>query len=593
MLAFAVSRLVFYLFQWRDLHLLSASDIAGSFLHGAHMDASFAGYIALAMAVIILLTACFSAKGTRVIAGGLTGILLLVQALLTVADAELFKAWGFRLDATPLMYMKNPSGALASTPIGHTILLIGLGVILFIGFAWIFYRWVYGLLPKEGRAVWWNAPVFLLLGGCCILPMRGGLDTSPMNQGTVFFSSKPLANQAALNMLWNVMFSVIAQSELKTYTFMPDEDAKHLAGGLLVETETSTVQVLNTPRPNVIVIIMESFSSPLIERLGGEKGVTPRFNAMIDDGLLFSHIYADGHRTERGLVAVLSGYPSQSNAMPVIQNNSKLAKIPMLSNDFRQQGYTTAFYYGGDISFVNTRSYVLTGFQRYTDKSNYPNAPGFSWGAHDEAIFEKILNDLDTVQTPFFYSVMTLSNHQPHTIPIPPVFEDSGPYAGFKNSAYYADKCMGDFVDAARTKSWWDNTLLIFVADHGIRFVSSLPHYDEHNYRIPMLWLGGALNAHGMTVDKLGSQRDIANTLLTQLGMPATAYKFSKNLLNKEAPNFAFYTYNDGFGFVKDSSVVVYDNAAQCVVMEQNADSTALKQGQALLQILNNDFLGL
>ena len=262
----------------------------------------------------------------------------------------------------------------------------------------------------------------------------------------------------------------------------------------------------------------------------------------------------------------------------------------MLARDFKQQGYRTAFYYGGDINFVNTRGYVLTaGFERYTDKSDFPEAPKFSWGAHDEAVYRKMLDDLDTVNTSFFYSILTLSNHEPHIVSIPNVSEDNG----WLNSVYYADKCIGDFVDEAKTKPWWANTLLIFVADHGIRFVSGLPNYDEHAFQIPMLWVGGALNVHNMRVDKLGSQRDIAATLLSQLGMTTTAYKFSDNLLNPDKSNFAFYTYKNGFGFVKDSTVVVFDNDVQNMVRELNSDSTSVKQAKALFQVMNDDFLGL
>jgi phosphoglycerol transferase MdoB-like AlkP superfamily enzyme len=262
----------------------------------------------------------------------------------------------------------------------------------------------------------------------------------------------------------------------------------------------------------------------------------------------------------------------------------------MLPNDFRQKGYTTAFYYGGDISFVNTRGYVLgAGFQRYTDKSNYPQNIQFSWGAHDEAVFEKMLKDLDTVKTPFFYSMLTLSNHEPHVVPMTTGFEEGT----FQNSAYYADKCMGDFIDSAKTKPWWKNTLLIFVADHGIRHTSERPHYDESIQRIPMLWIGGALKVRNMEVNKLGSQRDIAATLLLQLGMPVEAYKFSSNLLNPCKPNFAFYTYNNGLCFVQDSAVVVYDNNQQKLLQEDNADSVSIKQAKALFQAFNDDYLAL
>ncbi len=587
MLVFVFSRALFYVFQWNECATLSVGEIMGSFWYGARMDASFAGYISLATSLIILLFACFSSLWTRRVLVALTAILLFSHALLTVADAELFKAWGFRLDTTPFAYLKNPGEALASTPILQIILLSILTFALFVAWAWVFLKTVARFLPKEGRAIWWNAPLFLLFGGLCIIPMRGGFDTSTMNQGSVFFSDKSLANQGALNMPWNLMYAITNRDMFKEYKFMSDEEAKNLSDEFLNVSECLPIDVLNTNRPNVIVILMESFSVAKIGKMGEEKGITPCFDALIDEGLLFANVYADGYRTERGLVATLSGYPSQTTKS-VIRDNSRLNQIPMLPAEFRNLGYSTAFYYGGDISFVNTRGYVLSaGFQRYTDKSDYPEKPHFSWGVHDEAIFEKMLNDLDTVTTPFFYSALTLSNHEPHTVPIPAISESDK----WANSTHYADKCLGDFIEQAKTKSWWDSTLIILVADHGVRY--NLPNYDERAFHIPLLWLGGALKAKNVRVDNLGNQRDIAATLLSRLEISTAHYKFSKDLLNPNAPNFVLYTFVDGFGFLKDSAFIVYDNASSSILQQRNANDTILHQGQALFQMMNDDFLEL
>lgn len=587
LLVFASSRVVFFLFQWNQAIELSGNNLWGSFWHGLQMDASFAGYISLAVALVITFAACFSAKQTARILNWLTAILLFIHASLTIADGELFKAWGFRLDNTAFLYLKNPDEAMASVPLLRLIFLLFLIPLLF----WIWWKayrmGVDRFLPKEKRAAWWNAPIFLCLGGMCIIPMRGGFDTATMNHGMVFFSSSSIANQAALNMPWNLMFSVANQNMFKKYEFMPDAEAERLAVDLWNEPDRSKNEVLNTKRPNIIIVLMESFSSLMIEKLGGQKGITPRFDAMTEEGLLFTNLYADGFRTERGLVAILSGYPSQT-VKSVIRSNSRLNKLPMLAKDFKKQGYATAFYYGGDINFVNTRSYVVTaGFQRYTEKSDYPDAPKFNWGAHDEAVFEKMIQDLDQEKEPFFYSALTMSNHEPHTVPIPTVFEDRT----WENSMYYADQCMGNFIDTAKKKSWWKNTLIIFVADHGVRF--NYPNYDPNAFKIPMLWMGGALTTKNKKIETIGNQRDIATTLLTQLGMKTQSYKFSKNLLNQTKPGYALYTFVDGFGFIQKNTTVIFDNTTQSVVCQSDTNTKSLAKAQALFQLMNNDFLNL
>jgi phosphoglycerol transferase MdoB-like AlkP superfamily enzyme len=126
----------------------------------------------------------------------------------------------------------------------------------------------------------------------------------------------------------------------------------------------------------------------------------------------------------------------------------------------------------------------------------------------------------------------------------------------YLNSIYYTDKALGDFISDAKTRDWWDETLLILLADHSCR-VGNLTEYEEKRFRIPMLWLGGALAVRDTVINTYGSQTDLPSTLLGQLNFPREDFIFSNDLLSENPNSFAYYTFHDCIGFIIDSSYAV------------------------------------
>jgi len=172
-----------------------------------------------------------------------------------------------------------------------------------------------------------------------------------------------------------------------------------------------------------------------------------------------------------------------------------------------------------------------------------------------------------------------------------PVFKGSDDFTKFRNSIHYTDRSLGEFLDWARTTGWWKNTLVVLVADHCRRNSTDIQEYSEEIYKIPMLWLGGALAQTGITIEKTGSQVDIPLTILRQLGLDGD-YPFSKDLLSAGSGSFAFYTFNEGFGFITDSSKYIYEHKlGDSVIREGKDPDTAGRNGKAFLQVLYDDFL--
>jgi phosphoglycerol transferase MdoB-like AlkP superfamily enzyme len=294
------------------------------------------------------------------------------------------------------------------------------------------------------------------------------------------------------------------------------------------------------------------------------------------------------------MVAILSGYPSQPTTS-IIFDNKKTANLPCLGNDLNKSGYHTAYYYGGEMEFANFKSYILGGgFQHTVSKADFETKfYNSKWGVHDHIVLERLFNDINKSSAPFFNTLFTLSNHEPFEIPV------KGPFVGddiqtlFKNSAWYTDKSIGEFIAKAKQSAWWDNTLVIITADHGHRMPGDSPNHDKEKFHVPMLWLGGALAKKDTIINQICSQTDIAKSLLNQLHINASAYRFSRDLFNTKTQEFAYYSFNNGFGFLSDHANVYYDNVGKVPinVQELAPNSPELYTGKAYLQELFHDYL--
>jgi phosphoglycerol transferase MdoB-like AlkP superfamily enzyme len=400
-------------------------------------------------------------------------------------------------------------------------------------------------------------------------------------------------NHTAVNVVWNVGSSLFNQRPVENpYVFGNIDEAKNLVDSLALNNSPS-VKVLDTDRPNVLIIILESFGNYLVGSLGGDTLTTPRLNEYSDQGILFSSFYSSGNRTDKAMPAILSGYPAQP-AASIIKEPKKTQTLPGIVSTLNKEGYNTSFWYGGDINFANFNSYLIsTGFQDIVTMEDFdPSTYNSKWGVHDHILLQALRDSMKTIpEEPFLKVVLTLSSHEPFEVPMEPVFEGHDDLTRFRNSVYYTDRSVGEFLDFAKTTDWWNNTLVILVADHCRRSSVNDLVYSEDIYRIPMLWLGGALDTAGMKVTTTGSQVDLAETLLSQLNLP-DEYPFGKNLLTEKPGSFAFYAFNEGFVFVTDSSrAVYYHKSPTMVAMEGTSPGTAEKDGKAYLQVLFDDYL--
>jgi len=590
-LFFILARALFLAYHANLTAELSIVDIFLVFIHGIRMDFSMAGYFSLLPGLIFGLFYFVSGKSLWRFWFGYHAIVLFAASFIIVLDFELYKHWGFRLDATPIMYMGKE--AAQSGDIGKSILLIIFCLLIYSLGLFSLYRFFKPRFERLQPSSWQTLPVLIIVTALLIIPIRGSFGVAPMNTGFVYFHDRNVfANHAAVNVVWNFAYAVQKMNRLKYSDNYFDKAKTDQYFKELFPVPDSTTHLLRIQKPNVVVIMLESYSSGLIEPLGGEPGVTPNFNALIKEGILFDNFYSSGDRTDKGIVSVLNGYPSQP-VTSMVKEPKKTQNLPYLNKVFKANGYHTEFTYGYNINYANFNSYLMHGeFDHVTHSADFPQELNTSkWGVHDQYVFQKFSEELDAVQQPFFKIMMTQSSHEPFDVPMKTVIQGDDEIHRFMNSAYYTDKYFGEFIAKAKQSKWWDNTLIVVTADHGHIYPKNPGVSNPGKFRIPMLWLGGAIAKHDTIIHTVGGHPDIPNTILGQFGMFDKNFIFSHDMLSNNYKPFAVFVYNNGFGVVKSGKIVVFDNIANRVIQEEGSPSAEdLDEGKAYMQRLYWDF---
>jgi Phosphoglycerol transferase and related proteins, alkaline phosphatase superfamily len=355
-----------------------------------------------------------------------------------------------------------------------------------------------------------------------------------------------------------------------------EQQNKHVASD-------SITSLLHSERPNIILFMLESFSYDVAM----DSVIAPNMSRLAKEGVLFDNFYANSFRTDRGIVSILSGYPAHPTEA-ILKHPRKTESLPSIPKSLRKAGYANqSMYYGGDIQFANMLSYIVgsCGIQDVISDKDFPVRERLTkWGVPDQPLLDRLYRDLTEKpqQEPFCKVVLTLSSHEPFDVPVD-TFD-----VPFLNSVNYTDKCIGDFVSALKKTELWDNTLVVFLADHAMQsYPQGTNNYEKSRFKIPMLWVGGSIK-QPLVVEDFGSQNDLAATLLSQLNVDYSDYKFSKDILDWQGAKFSFYSYVNGFCMMDSSNIYIYDNNLQ-KSLEQTGNPNMEKQAKAYFQMMYLD----
>lgn len=582
--------------------------------HGLPLDLSMAGYLSVIPGLLSIAVVWLK----RDLVKPIMNIYFIIASLFITCsfllNASLYPYWKYPLDSTPLFYFfTSPADAIASVSIWQVILSVIILIVLTIG-VWFtlrmrgekrqrYSRYSYGYggfgsgkrnrFDDFDRHRGRTSIILLLLTGLLFLPIRGGITVSTMNTGQAYYSQNAYLNHSAVNPLFSLFESITHQEDFASqYRFMKDKEADKIFASMTSTSDENTYPLLNEATfkkgtPDILIVIMESFASDIMPSMGSYKDVAVCLDSIAQQSILFTRFYANSFRTDRGMVSILSGYPAQPTTS-IMRYPRKTSQLPSIARNLtKYKNYKTTYYYGGDADFCNMRSYLVSqGYQHIISDANFPIEDKLSkWGVPDHILAARMMKDIKAQQNekrPMLRILQTSSSHEPFEVP----------YHRLKdkrlNAFAYTDSVMGAIVREYRKLPRWKNTLIVFVPDHVGGYKENLNDHDRIRYQIPLILAGGAIS-RPMKVGIIGSQHDIAATLLGQLGVEHREFTFSKNMMSDATPKFAFFAVNDAFGIVSEENSLIYDNRAKRIVYDKGEKGFNLKRGQAYLQKLYDD----
>ncbi|HET9237132.1 MAG TPA: sulfatase-like hydrolase/transferase [Oligoflexus sp.] len=604
LLIFAVHRLVFLSINVGAIAPpeLEVTGLLQSFLQGLKLDFSMAAYTTILAWLFVLLSLPFPKKNARSAANLITAILIVAATFLAVADALLYPEWKTKINSLALSSLQRPSEVWKVTSAGQFFLGLGLA-------AGISLLMVFGLyrhqkrLPIHETHISLNVALLLVIWPAILgLTARGGVKAIPINVSRVYFSKDAVLNDAATNTAWFFLLDLSHNRKFLSgenpFQSMSREEARETLKKLREPTakRPAPVSILRGKKPNLVFIVLESWSADLVAELGGEPGITPNFSALTKEGLLFTRFYANGNRSQQGIASIFSGFP----ALPVVtitENPGKSQTLPRFAATYGALGYQTDFFYGGQLEYGNIKAFLLNnGFKTITEDDDLPQLPQGSMGAADSVVLPAYAEHLKSLTQPFLSAFFTLSTHAPYDYPGRDLCARQGREAEYVCSATYSDAALGQFFAKVRQEPWYANTLFVLVADHSHSSYKLRENWQPGYRRIPLLLWGGALRPEfrGRIWDRVGSQVDLTTTLLHQMKMESKAYPWGNDLFDPTAPSYAYYEIGRGVGWVKSDGELVYDQENDRVLYSSftlDQRIQAQKEAQAYLQSVVDYYL--
>jgi phosphoglycerol transferase MdoB-like AlkP superfamily enzyme len=479
MFFFFLIRAIFLIYHIDLLKLenITLGETLLSFWYGLRLDTATAAYILILPSLFLLIQGLFKARWLNSVNKVYTFIFLLAISLIVAVELGSFAEWKCKLSTSAFAHLRRISEAYYSISAKQFFSLLFFLVAL-TGGSFILYTKVFYLkIVEKSRMIISPVIFFIITIPLLFVMLRGGVNAIAISQSSAHYSHHSILNWAAVNSGYQFAVNVMETSRYKksnVYQFYDIKDARKTLDDILRTRKDTTISILNRNRPNIVILLMESWSADIIESLGATPGITPEFAKLEKDGLLFTQFYSTGNRSHEASASLFGGYP----ALPYTTftaNPEKFRKMPSMVKILDSAGYHTSFYFGGQLDYGNMRAYLLFNqFEKMLEDSDIdPSLPRGRLGVHDQYLYPIHISEMKDEKEPFYSVVFTLSSHSPYDYPMAPVLDWAGPENPYINSAYYADKCLGEYFEMARKQPWFDNTLFIILIKIGAMKVLS------------------------------------------------------------------------------------------------------------------------
>tara|TARA_B100000963_G_C22640451_1_gene680080 strand:- start:5870 stop:7474 length:1605 start_codon:yes stop_codon:yes gene_type:complete len=503
-----------------------------------------------------------------------------LTSLIVGGEIAIYSEWQSKLNFKAVSHLFNPNEVFDTATIKHFFIM---GISILIGLFFVkFYKYLFFVKFYKSKIhnIFLNKsldiklvifkiiriPIILSL---FLLLIRGGVQPIPINLSDSYFSKHMIINDLSVNPNWNLLQSMLKNSRNfngNPYQKHSSSDVNTFINKLSFENQ-STSKVLKNNKPNIVFILLESWSADNIESLNGLSGITPHFKSLEDNGLLFSNFYSNGWTSDQAMTSIYSSFPVFPY-LAIINQTDKSRMLPCINKSLKEKGYHSSYFFGGQLSYGNIKSYLYAhGFDIIKEEKNYNNLPSGKLGIHDEYMFDIFHSELNKLPEPFMSTLFTLSSHSPYDFPAEHLISFDHRQDKYVNSVNYTDKCLGNFMKKVKDESWYKNTLFIIVADHSHNSPIYRRLAQKERFKIPMLWYGDVLKDKykARKMNRLGSHIDISSTLLGQLNIDYSEFKFSTNLFNRSS-YLVPYAFPKGYGIIRQKGYYAFSEGYKKVI---------------------------
>jgi phosphoglycerol transferase MdoB-like AlkP superfamily enzyme len=601
-LLFFIARVLFLVLNVSDIQSASNFEILKTFFYSIYLDIAALCYFIILLFIPYIFY-FYTAKNIYFkIIKYISSFIVVLYFLVVLSEIMIYKEWKTKLSFRALSFLSNISEVMHVVALSQII--IGFAALASLSLFFIFIQNKFFLKQKNtiDPHKFWFATLYTILIGCFMpIGIRGGLQPIPIIQSDVYFSNNNALNLAAVNPLWNIGQSIWENrysGSHNPYLYYSEVERNKLFNELTIPEKDSTIFILKNKKPNIILVMLESWSADFVGALEGKDSAAPQLSAIARAGIRFSNCYSPGTLSDEGNVSILSAFPAQPLTV-LTRQPQKYRGLKTLTQSLMENGYSTSYVYNGDLTYGNIKSYVVfNNFQHISDKNNVTNRNWKSgrMGYHDEYLFERLKSEIQQLKPPFFLNAFTLSTHSPFDFESKKQIHGKGEYSDFMSSVYYSDSVIGGFIKYCKTQPWYQNTLFVFLSDHSHPTPSNNRGKFPDDRRMVAILYGDVIKDEfqGQKITSVINQHDFAPSICKQLSIK-NPFKYGKDIFNPFARKFAYYSYDVGFGFVTDSGSYVYDLRDKKEILSTfNSKGGTLRAdsfGKAYLQVLYTDYL--
>lgn len=567
-IVFDFERVLFSIHNWDKFSTVSFADWLLAFVYSLRLDLATGALLSVLPLIFIVIYFIHPSRWTRIAFYSLLFIEVVICSLIHGGEINAYTEWNHKLTTRVFTHLLNPDEVVRTADYGM-IIWFAIYATLEIVFGYKLMHWFFKIkISTNSINRFIRIPIGILLvglfGSGFILIGRGGTQQIPINIDSAYYTNEYVANDLSVNSVYFFAksFMLYNRSEIGAlFPIISTEKSEKILNDFYTYQDKHDQYIFENKRPNIVFIILESWTANAIGSITGEKGATPYFDKLTKQGLLFTNLYATGGTSEIGNSSIFSGYPALPE-ISISMQPDKHRKIPSLNQDLKKWGYSSHYIFSGDLKYGNIGGFFVDhGFDVVEDEDDFPkNLKRGKLNYFDEDLYNILIQKMDKTKAPFMHCAFTGSTHSPYDYPNRGTKKWKGSEADFMSSMYYADKCLNDFLVKCKTHSWYKNTIFVLVADHG----HASPAVQNPNlagyFHVPLFIFGEPLKKEyrGQKINTLGSQADIVRTLLYQMDGDYKRYTWSKDLLNPKCPQFALHTINRGYGWITEKGNFSY-----------------------------------